>query len=106
MTRKTGKLPWGERRDVIVEAASRLFAIRGYANTSVADVAARAGVTKPIVYRHFGSKKDLHLALLSLHRDELLGTLAAAMQAPGTLAERVPRAVDAWFTYVEDHPFA
>jgi AcrR family transcriptional regulator len=106
MTPQTTKLPWNERRQLIVEAASRLLATRGYANTSIDAVAAQAGVTKPIVYRHFGSKKKLHLALLALHRDELLGTLAEAMQAPGTLAQRVPRAAEAWFAYVEAHPYA
>jgi AcrR family transcriptional regulator len=106
MALKTKKLPWSERRQLIIGAASRLFATRGYANTSIEEVAAQAGVTKPIVYRHFGAKKNLHLALLALHRDELLGTLAEAMQAPGTLAERIPRAADAWFAYVEAHPYA
>ena len=106
MATRTRKLPWNERRRLIIGAASRLFATHGYANTSIDDVAAQAGVTKPIVYRHFGPKKKLHLTLLALHRDELLGTLAEAMQAPGTLAERVPRAAEAWFAYVEAHPYA
>jgi AcrR family transcriptional regulator len=106
MMTKTKRLPRTERRELIVRAASKLFATRGYASTSIDDVAADAGVTKPIIYRHFGSKKELHLALLALHRDELLGTLADAMRAPGTLAERVPRAVDAWFAYVEANPYA
>ena len=106
MAIRTGKLPWSERRQLIIDAASRLFATRGYANTSIDDVAAQAGVTKPIVHRHFGPKRKLHLAMLALHRDGLLGTLAEAMQAPGTLAERVPRAVEAWFAYVESHPYA
>ena len=106
MIRKTAKLPWSERRQLIIEAAGRLFATRGYASTTIDDIAAEAGVTKPIVYRHFGPKKQLHLALLALHRDELLATLAEAMQQPGTLAERVPRATDAWFSYVETHPYA
>src|SRR5881397_905673 len=106
MRRKSTRLPSRERRQLIVEAASRLFAVRGYANTSLDDVAAEAGITKPIIYRHFHSKKDLHLSLLAQHRDELLGTLADAMRSPGALAERVPKAADAWFGYVEAHPYA
>jgi AcrR family transcriptional regulator len=106
MAHPVRKLPRAERLQLIVEAAGRLFATRGYANTSIDDIAAAAGVTKPIVYRHFDSKKELHLALLTQHRDELLATLAEAMRAPGTLAERVPRAADAWFAYVEAHPYA
>jgi AcrR family transcriptional regulator len=105
MATRTRKLPWSERRQLIIDAASMLFATRGYANTSIDDIAAEAGVTKPIVYRHFGPKKKLHLALLALHRDELLATLAESMQEPGTLAERVPRATEAWFAYIEAHPY-
>jgi AcrR family transcriptional regulator len=106
MASTSTRLPSRERRRLVAEAASRLFALRGYANTSLDDVAAEAGVTKPIVYRHFRSKKDLHLSLLAQHRDELLGTLAEAMQAPGALAERVRKAAEAWFGYVEAHPYA
>jgi AcrR family transcriptional regulator len=106
MSSKSTRLPSHERRRLIVEAASRLFATRGYASTSLDEVAAEAGVTKPIVYRHFSSKKDLHLSLLAQHRDELLATLAEAMRAPGPLSERVPKAAEAWFGYVEAHPYA
>ena len=53
-----------ERRATIIEAAGRLFGERGYEATTLDDVAAAAGVTKPILYRHFDSKRDLYLALL------------------------------------------
>jgi AcrR family transcriptional regulator len=106
MSATATRLPANERRRLVVAAASRLFALHGYANTSLDDVAAEAGITKPIVYRHFRSKKDLHLSLLAQHRDELLRTLAEAMQHPGSLAERVPKAAEAWFAYVESHPYA
>ena len=100
------RLPPAERRQTLVEAASELFAERGYDRVTLDEVAARAGVTKVIVYRHFGSKKALYLSLLATHRDELLSTLAESMAVTLPLAERVPAVADAWFSYVEAHPFA
>jgi AcrR family transcriptional regulator len=95
-----------ERRAVIEDAASALFAENGYAETRLDDIAAAAGVTKQLLYQHFPSKKALHLALLAKHRDEILGRLTESMSTPGPLAERLPRVVDDWFAYVEEHPYA
>ena len=100
------QLPKAERRRVIEDAASRLFAEHGYAETRLDDIAAAAGVTKQLLYQHFPSKKALHLALLGKHRDEILGRLTESMSTPGPLAERLPRVLDDWFTYVEEHPYA
>jgi AcrR family transcriptional regulator len=100
------RLPKEERRLVIEEAASRLFAEHGYAETRLEEIAAAAGVTKQLLYRHFSSKKALHLALLAKHRDEILERLTESMSAPGPLAERLPRVLDDWFAYVEEHPYA
>jgi AcrR family transcriptional regulator len=100
------RLPKAERRRLIEDAASRLFAEHGYAETRLDDIAAAAGVTKQLLYQHFPSKKALHLALLAKHRDEILGRLSESMSTPGPLAERLPRVVDDWFAYVEEHPYA
>jgi AcrR family transcriptional regulator len=100
------RLPRPERRRVIEEAASRLFAEHGYAETRLEDIAAAAGVTKQLLYQHFASKKALHLALLAKHRDEILGRLTESISTPGRLAERLPRVLDDWFSYVEEHPYA
>jgi AcrR family transcriptional regulator len=100
------RLPAAERRATLVRAASELFADRGYDHASLDELAARAGVTKVIVYRHFASKKDLYLELLAEHRDVLLRTLAEGMAVAGPLGDRVPRVADSWFAYVERNPFA
>jgi AcrR family transcriptional regulator len=100
------RLKKAERRAVIEDAASALFAEHGYAETRLDDIAAAAGVTKQLLYQHFPSKKALHLALLGKHRDEILGRLTESMSMPGPLAERLPRVVDDWFAYVEEHPYA
>jgi AcrR family transcriptional regulator len=73
-TKATGsgqRLPSAARRESILRAAGPLFARSGYAGTRLDDVAAAAGVTKPILYRHFGSKKGLYMALLAKHEDDL-----------------------------------
>jgi AcrR family transcriptional regulator len=100
------RLRKAERRELIEEAASALFAEHGYAGTRLEDIAAAAGVTKQLLYQHFPSKKALHLALLAKHRDQLLGGLAEDMARPGPLAERLPWVLDRWFAYVEEHPYA
>jgi AcrR family transcriptional regulator len=100
------RLPKAARRRVIEEAASRLLAEHGYAETRLEDIAAAAGVTKQLLYQHFPSKKALHLALLAKHRDEILGRLTESMSAPGPFAERLPRVLDDWFAYVEENPYA
>lgn len=96
-----------QRRALIEEAAARLFAERGYSGTTIDAVAGAAGVTKPMVYRHFDSKRALHLALLEKHRDELArAALAEYAAGDDPLELRVAAMIDAWFTYVERHPYA
>src|SRR5258708_37813774 len=90
MASATQRLPKAQRRATLVTAASELFAQRGYDHVSLDELAARVGVTKPILYRHFASKKDLYLELLAAHRDELLRTLAEGMAPAGPPAPRVP----------------
>jgi AcrR family transcriptional regulator len=99
------RLPAAERREVIAEAAGRLFGERGYDATRLDEIAARAGVTKPILYRHFESKRDLYLALLERHRADL-GGFFAAMPAEGTAAERLRAVLDLWLDYVEAHSYS
>lgn len=96
------RLPADERRDTIVAAAARLFAQNGYARTRLEDVAIAAGVTKPIVYRHFESKKALYLALLAKHRADLPGFLAGVeVDLEGGSAEAALRTIlERWFAYV------
>jgi AcrR family transcriptional regulator len=99
------RLPSAERRVVIVEAAGRLFGERGYEATRLEDVAAAAGVTKPILYRHFRDKQALYLALLERHREDLAG-FAAMIPAEGSPEQRIRPVLEIWFSYVEEHTYA
>jgi AcrR family transcriptional regulator len=58
------RLPAAERRLALVETAIRVFSDGSYRGTTTAEIARAAGVSEPILYRHFASKRDLYLAAL------------------------------------------
>ncbi len=58
------RLPAAERRQAIVDAAIRVFTESSYRGTTTAEIARAAGVSEPILYRHFASKRDLYLAAI------------------------------------------
>jgi AcrR family transcriptional regulator len=104
-TDRRRRLPVAQRRALIVDAAGRLFGELGYAGTRLEDVAAAAGVTKPVLYRHFDSKRALYLALLERHRDDL-ARFAGLIPAEGGMEERLRSVLDLWLDYVEEHSYA
>ncbi len=99
------RLPAAERRRAILEAACRVFTDRGYLSATTAEIAGAAGVSEPILYRHFGSKRDLYLACLDEAWAQLRRIGEAAIASGGSFAamtaaymkarERV-RLVDLW----------
>jgi AcrR family transcriptional regulator len=102
------RVPAEERRSLILRAAGPLFARQGYEATRLEDIAAAAHVTKPIVYRHFDSKKALYLALLQKHRDDL-PTFIEGVEPPaeGDGPDGVVRAIlEIWLDYVRENQHA
>lgn len=92
---------------MLLQAATELFATRGYHATDVASIAAAADVTKVIAYRAFGSKQALYETLLDRHRDQLLATIVASQQlGSADRPRRIRAGLHAWFSYVHSHPFA
>jgi AcrR family transcriptional regulator len=77
------RLPRAERREAILRAAARAFAERGYAATSMGDVARAAAITQLIVYRHFSSKEDLYRAVLERISSELATELGSGRDRGG-----------------------
>jgi len=59
-----GRLPAAQRKEQLLDTAAKLFAVHGYARATTAQIARAAGVTEPIIYRHFQSKRDLFIALI------------------------------------------
>jgi AcrR family transcriptional regulator len=94
------------RREVIERAATEVFAERGYHGASMDEIARRSGVTPPVVYDHFASKLALHKRLLERTRDELLEMWRASLTGDEPAEQRIPRALDAWATYVQGNPYA
>jgi AcrR family transcriptional regulator len=100
------RLTAAQRRELIEQAATEVFAERGYRGASIDEIARRSGVTPPVVYDHFASKLDLHRRLLERTRDELLVIWRGQLAGDAPPAQRVARALDAWARYVEEHRFA
>jgi AcrR family transcriptional regulator len=113
------RLPAAARRELIEQAATRVFAEHGYAGASIDEIARQSGVSPPVVYDHFASKLALFTRLLERTRDELLAMWVrelggdvdrrASLAAPegrSSLPLRMERAFAAWARYVEQNRFA
>lgn len=91
------------RRRELLEAADRVV-LRDGPQASMNAIAAEAGITKPILYRHFGDKGGLYAALAKRHTDALLNSLRAALDAPAERRERVEQTLDAYLAAIEARP--
>jgi AcrR family transcriptional regulator len=92
-----------DRREQLLEAADRVVQRDGSA-ASMNVIAAEAGITKPILYRHFGDKGGLYNALAARHIDRLLVQLRTALATRGGLTARSRATVDAYLAAVEEEP--
>ncbi|WAU81234.1 TetR family transcriptional regulator [Streptomyces sp. Qhu-G9] len=91
------------RRRELLEAADRVV-LRDGPGASMNAIAAEAGITKPILYRHFGDKGGLYAALAKRHTDALLGALRAALDAPAERRQRVEATLDTYLAAIEARP--
>ncbi|WAL64845.1 TetR/AcrR family transcriptional regulator [Amycolatopsis cynarae] len=91
------------RRAEFVEAALRALDEHG-PDLAMEDVATAAGVTKPVLYRHFADKADLYLALGQRGTELLFSRLVPAINAELAPVPRIRTALDAFFGVIEEHP--
>jgi AcrR family transcriptional regulator len=94
-----------ERREQLIDVARALFAERGLEGTSVEEIAAHAGVSKPVVYEHFGGKEGLYAVVVDREVRTLHDSIRAAITTPNTN----PRALIelgtmALLDYIDDNP--
>jgi AcrR family transcriptional regulator len=99
---KRRRIPASDRRVLIIEAARESFADGGYDRTSLEQIAARAGVSKALIYEHFASKRDLHAAMLEQHVTELLARLGSALADAAPGEDRLRAGTEAFFTFLEE----
>lgn len=94
------RLPASERREQLLAVALTVFAREGFHGTAMSDVADAAGVTKPVLYQHFSSKRELYLALLDEVGLALRTTIASATGTADGPHTQVLRGFTAWFRWV------
>jgi AcrR family transcriptional regulator len=91
-----------ERRQQLLEVGRELFGRRGYEATSIEEVAARADVSKPVVYEHFGGKEGLYGAVVDGEMQQLLERFQTALSSGGHPRELLERAALVLLDYIED----
>ncbi len=90
-------------RQRLMAAATDLFNQKGYAGTSVREIVEAAGVTKPVLYYHFGNKEGIYLALFEETFAAFMDTLAAPTSRPASTRERLLDLCDRAYTFHAAH---
>ncbi|MFC9976933.1 TetR/AcrR family transcriptional regulator [Spirillospora sp. NPDC127200] len=98
--RMTGK----ERREQLLTIGRTLFAERGLDGTSVEEIAAAAGVSKPVVYEHFGGKEGLYAVVVDREFEKLLGLVTEALTSAIHYRRKLEKAALALLEYIEENP--
>jgi AcrR family transcriptional regulator len=94
------------RRELVVDAALREFAERGYEAASMGRIAEAAGISRTVLYDHFPSKHALFAELLQRESAALLAHMEATLSGEGSMRERMRATFDAFFAFAEQHPLA
>ncbi len=97
------RLPAEQRRTQLLSVAVQVFGERGFHSTSMDEVAEAAGVTKPVLYQHFPSKRALYRELLDDVDAQLVSELVAATDAAPSGRERVEAGFAAYFRFVTEN---
>ena len=100
------RLPAAERRTQLMQVALERFAASGFHTTSMEEIAEAAGVTKPVLYQHFSSKRKLYLELLDTVGGELLGLVTRSAEAEKEPYQRVLAGFRAYFRFVLENTSA
>jgi AcrR family transcriptional regulator len=92
------------RVEQLLNVAEVLFAEYGYDGTSIERIAKAAGITRPVVYDHFGSKEGIYLACVRRARERFEFVVAEGILGVDDLEQRVYAGLDACFAFIEEDP--
>jgi AcrR family transcriptional regulator len=93
-----------ERRSQLLEVAKTVFAEHGYDGTSVEEIAARAAVSKPIVYEHFGGKEGIYAVIVDRESARLLEMITARLGPDVGAREQIHASALAFLDYIDADP--
>jgi len=106
--RERVRMTGSERREQLIVIARRLFAAKGFESVSVEEIAAKADVSKPVVYEHFGGKEGLYAVIVDREMNDLLLAISEALtptdETPLNARILLERAAMALFDYIEADP--
>jgi len=97
-----GRMSGAERRAQLIEVGRKLFAEKGFDGTSVEEIASKAGVSKPVVYEHFGGKEGLYAVVVDREMQRLLLGVTSALTA-GHPRELLEQAALGLLDYIDDN---
>ncbi|GAB3282893.1 TetR/AcrR family transcriptional regulator [Sinomonas notoginsengisoli] len=101
---RSPRLPRDERRAQLLAAALEVFAANGFHGAAMDEIAETAQVSKPVLYQHFPSKRDLYIALLDSHLAALTDLMRSALASTTDNRERVNAVIRAYFDFIAaDH---
>ena len=100
---KRSRMTGVQRREQLIFVARQLFASNGFGATSIEEVATNAGVSKPIVYQHFGGKEGLYAVIVDREITELASSITRALETADGARAMAEGAALALFDYIESN---
>lgn len=92
-----------ERREQLLSVGRKLFADKGFESVTVEEIAAKANVSKPVVYEHFGGKEGLYAVVVDRETNALLDAITNSLTG-GSARQLVEQAGMALFNYIDSNP--
>jgi AcrR family transcriptional regulator len=97
------RMPRAQREALMLDVAEEMFGERGYQAASMDEIAARVGVSKPMLYHYYGSKEGLFLACLRRARTGMREAILTGASSAQSRGDRLYTALVAWFRFVDEH---